>query len=77
MRISDICISKESIFAVTEILFSYCVISTSLSINIARVSANGVDLWPVPSVNQSVGLSACPESVLWQNVTGSGCRLGL
>jgi len=39
----------------------------SLSINIASVSANDVDLSPIPSVGLSVGLSECPKSVLWQN----------
>ena len=41
------------------------IISASLSINIASVSADGVDLSPSPSVGRSVCL--CPESVLWQN----------
>ena len=49
------------------------VVSASLSINIASVSANGVDLSPIPSVGlsvcvcRSVCLPVCPESVLWQN----------
>ena len=40
----------------------------SLSINIASISANGVDLSPIPSAGLSVCWSVClPESVLWQN----------
>jgi len=36
------------------------IVSASLSISSASVSANGVDLSPIASV----GLSVCPESVL-------------
>jgi len=39
------------------------IFSASLSINIASVSANGVDLSPIPSVSRrSVSLCVCPES---------------
>jgi len=40
------------------------IVSASLSINIASVSANGVDLSSIPSVGRSVCRSFCPESVL-------------
>jgi len=43
------------------------IISASLSINTASISANGVDLSPIPSVGRYVGLCVCPESVPWQN----------
>ena len=45
----------------------FYVVSASLSINIASVSANGVNLSPIPSVGESVGLSVSLESVLGQN----------
>jgi len=34
-----------------------------LSISIVSVSANGVDLSPIPSVGMSVGLSVCVQKV--------------
>jgi len=37
----------------------YVIISATLSINIESVSANGVDLSPIPSVGLSVSLSVC------------------
>jgi len=46
------------------------IISASLSINIASVSAHLTDRSPSPSVDLCVCLSVqsvCPESVLWQN----------
>ena len=47
----------------------FLIISASLSINIVSVSANGVNLSPIPSVGLCVRVcrSVCPESVLWQN----------
>jgi len=42
-----------------------CIISVSLCQY--NVSTLGTGLSPRPSVSQSVGLSVCPESVLWQN----------
>jgi len=47
------------------------IISMLLSVNIASVSANGVELLSIPSVSRSVCVSiwrsVCPERVLWQN----------
>jgi len=47
------------------------IISVSLSIAIASISYNCIDLTPIMSVGLSicrfVGLCVCPESVLWQN----------
>jgi len=42
-----------------NLLIESIFISASLFINIASVSANSVDLSPIPSVGLSVGLSAC------------------
>jgi len=51
--------------AVKQLLKSFypVTISASLSINIASISGNGIDLSPLPSVGRLV----CPESALWQN----------
>ena len=49
------------------------VVSASLSINIASVSANGVELSPIPSVGLSVCLSRKCTVAKW--LIGSGCRL--
>jgi len=35
------------------------VVSASFSINIVSISANGIDLSPIPSVGLFVGLSVC------------------
>ena len=48
-------------------LLGYFVFSVFLSISIASVSANGVDLSSRPSICRSVCASVCPESVLWRN----------
>jgi len=53
--------------------------STSLFINMANVSANGIDLLPSPSVGRSVGLSVCMSvrgCTVAKRLIGSGCRLG-
>jgi len=38
-----------------------------LSINMASERAHGIVLTSIPSVGLCVGLSVCPESVLWLN----------
>jgi len=51
------------------------IISASLSINIASVSAHGVDLSSIPSVGLSVSLSV-RKCTMAKQLNGSGCRLG-
>jgi len=51
------------------------IISASLSINIARVSVNGVNLSPIPSVGRSVGLCVPGKCTVAKRLTGSGRRL--
>jgi len=43
----------------TRFLRFFIIFSASLSINIASITANGVDLSPIPYVGQSVGWSVC------------------
>ena len=60
----------------------YVVISASLSINdnVSSISANRVDLSPIPSVGLSVSLPVCVcvsrKCTVAKLLTGSRCRLG-
>jgi len=60
-------IGSKQIFTKTgsyKVMFTLLLARRSLLI-IASVSANGVDLSPIPTVG--ICVSVCPESVLWQN----------